>query len=153
MSRLRFDVALHPCPGRVVGGPPLIDAWGTWSTVVVPPDAAGTTMAADLDGALARLAALERAYVEPDGSFVWVGGGAEGPWQIDGNAYERHGCVLVVEVKGNCPGDILDHFLRVWGWPGQALVFQLVRAGVYLDEPTFRRHAAAAGMPAASGED
>ena len=98
-----------------------------------------------IDEALAGLAALEQACVEPDGSFVWVGPGGEGRWQIDGNAYERHGRVLVVETKGTCPVDVLDRFLAVWGWPGQPLAVQLVRAGVFVDEPTFRRHAAAVG--------
>jgi len=143
MIRIRFDVSLHPLPGDSIAGPPLVDPHGTWPTIVPPPAAAGMTMAADFETALDRLAALERAYVEPDGSFVWVGPGGEGRWQIDGNAYERHGRVLVVETKGTCPEEILDRFLAVWGWPGQALAVQLVRAGVFVDEPTFRRHAAA----------
>lgn len=143
MSNLRFDVSLHPLPGGAIFGPPLVDPRGTWPTIVPPADAAGMTMASDFEAALERLAALERAFVEPDGSFVWVGPGGQGRWQIDGNAYERHGRVLVVETKGNCPEEILDRFLTVWGWPGQDLAVQLVRAGVFVDEPTFRRHAAA----------
>lgn len=145
MSDLRFDVSLHPFPVGAVAGPPLVDAHGTWPTILPPVDAAGRTMTADFDEALARLAALERAYVEPDGSFVWVGPGGDGRWQIDGNAYEREGRVLVVETKGTCPEEILDLFLAVWGWPAQALAVQLVRAGVFVDPPTFRRHAVATG--------
>ena len=147
MRELRFDVSLHPLPGSAISGPPLVDPRGTWPTIVPPADAAGMTMTSDFDAALERLGALERAFVEPDGSFVWVGPGGEGRWQIDGNAYERHGHVLVVETKGSCPEDIFDRFLAVWGWPGQALAVQLVRAGVFVDEPTFRQHAAAHGLP------
>lgn len=143
MSDLHFDVSLHPLPAGAVAGPPLVDRRGTWPTIVPPAEAAGLTMASDFEAALERLAALERAYVEPDGSFVWVGPGGEGRWQIDGNAYERHGRVLVVETKGTCPEDVFDRFLEVWGWPTQPLAVQLVRAGVFVDEPTFRRHAAA----------
>jgi hypothetical protein len=142
MGNLFFDVSLHPLPDGAVAGSPLVDPRGTWPTIVPPAEAAGLTMTSDFELALERLAALERAFVEPDGSFVWVGPGGEGRWQIDGNAYERHGRVLVVEAKGNCPEDVLDRFLAVWGWPTQALAVQLVRAGVFVDEPTFRRHAA-----------
>lgn len=147
MRELRFDVSLHPLPGGAISGPPLVDPRGTWPTIVPPTDAAGMTMTSDFDAALERLAALERAFVEPDGSFVWVGPGGRERWQIDGNAYERNGHVLVVETKGSCPEDIFDCFLAVWGWPEQALAVQLVRAGVFVDEPTFRRHAAAQGLP------
>jgi hypothetical protein len=146
MGNLFFDVSLHPFPGGAVAGLPLVDPRGTWPTIVPPADAAGLTMASDFELALERLAALERAFVEPDGSFVWVGPGGEGRWQIDGNAYERHGRVLVVETKGTCPEDVFNRFLAVWGWPEQALAVQLVRAGVFVDEPTFRRHAVAEGQ-------
>ena len=145
MNQFRFDVSLHPFSGAAIAGAPLVDRHGTWPTIVPPAESAGMTMASDFEEALAGRAALERAFVEPDGSFVWVGPGGEGRWQIDGNAYERHGRVLVVETKGTCPVDVLDRFLAVWGWPGQPLAVQLVRAGVFVDEPTFRRHAAAVG--------
>ncbi len=145
MSELVFDVSLHPRPRGAVAGAMLRDARGDWPTLVVPREAAGERMAIDFDLALERLAALERLYVEPDGSFVWVGPGNEGRWQIDGNAYERLGRVLVVEVKGRCPIAEWDRFLNVWGWPADPLMVQLVRAGVFVDEPTFRRLAAVRG--------
>ena len=75
MCDLRFDVSLHPLPGGAISGPPLVDPRGTWPTIVPPTDAAGMTMTSDFDAALERLGALERAFVEPDGSFVWVGPG------------------------------------------------------------------------------
>ena len=76
MCDLRFDVSLHPLPGGAISGPPLVDPRGTWPTIVPPTDAAGMTMTSDFDAALERLGALERAFVEPDGSFVWVGPGS-----------------------------------------------------------------------------
>jgi hypothetical protein len=36
-----------------------------------------------------------------------------------------------------------DRLLGAFGWPSQPLLMQLVRAAVFLDEPTFRRHARA----------
>ena len=147
-----FEITLHALPAEPAPGPAFTDASGTWPTLAISKPALAVSMAAGFDDALADLAELERMYAEPDGSFVWTssndvetGDGTHARWQIDGNAYERHGRVLVVETKGTCPVDVLDRFLAVWGWPEQPLAVQLVRAGVFVDEPTFRRHAAAVG--------
>ena len=137
-GELVFDVSLHPRPGGAVPGEDLFDSNAAWPTLVMPRESAGETMAIGFDKALERLAALERLYVEPDGSFVWVGPGSERGWQVDGNAYERNGRVLVVEVKGRCPPAAWECLLAVWGWPEEALLVQLVRAGGFVDEPTFR---------------
>ncbi len=138
----RFDVVLHPLPGLAVPGESLADSRGTWPTIFLP--APGGTFAVGFDEALARLDALGRAFVEPDGSFVWVGPGGEGRWQLDGNAWERDGRVASVDVRGRCPPEELARFLDVWRSPGERLAVEVVRAGVCLDEPTFLRHAVAA---------
>jgi hypothetical protein len=39
-----------------------------------------------------------------------------------------------------------DRLLEAFGWPQQAMMMQLVRPAVFLDEPTFRRHARARGI-------
>ena len=150
MSLLTFDISLHPRPPGTAPGDSYRDDLGLWPTLVVPRDAAGEPLMIGFDEALDRLAGLDRLYVEPDGSFVWVGPGGEGRWQVDGNAYERHGRVLNVDVKGQCPAADWERFLRAWGWPMADLIVQLVRAGVFVDEPTFRRRALARG--AAPGE-
>lgn len=137
----RFDVVLHPLPGGLVAGERLADARGEWPTLLPP--ATGATFAVGFDEALARLDALGRAFVEPDGSFVWVGPGGEDRWQLDGNAWEREGRVASVDVRGRCPVEELVRFLAVWREAREPLVVELVRAGVFLDEPTFLRHAVA----------
>jgi hypothetical protein len=86
------------------------------------------------------LAALPRMFVEPDGSFVWVA--SSGPaWQLDGVLYDGAGRLWYVELKGRCPQEEFDRLLSALGWPQTAVVFQLVREAVELDEPAFRRHA------------
>ncbi|MFM8494120.1 MAG: hypothetical protein ACKOEM_01155, partial [Planctomycetia bacterium] len=57
----------------------------------------------------------------------------------------KDGRVLLVDLKGSCPPDALDRLLAAFGWPAEAVMFQLVQPAVFLDEPTFRRHAAARG--------
>lgn len=141
-----FEVTLHPRPVVAAGGPPLVDERGTWPTLTFPRDALGPPLAIGFDEALMGLAALPRAYAEPDGSFVWTSPADGIRWQVDGNLFERRGRVLLADLKGSCPPAALDRLLAVLGWPGQPLMFELVRAGVFVDEETFRRHAAARGI-------
>jgi hypothetical protein len=145
-----FEITLQARPVEAVPGPVVGDAWGTWPTILVPKESLATPMAVGFDDAIARLGALERLYAEPDGSFVWAssrgGGASDGRrWQVDGNAYDREGRVLLVDLKGSCPPAEFDLLLVAFGWPEQGLMFQLVRAATFLDEPTFRRHALARG--------
>ena len=88
---------------------------------------------------------------EPDGSFVWACSRSAEPadtgfWQVDGNAAERDGRLLLVDLKGSCPAAEFDRLLEAFGWPEQPVMMQLVRAAAFLDEATFRRHATARGL-------
>lgn len=146
-----FEITLQSLPPEAAPGPVVNDAWGAWPTILVPKEALASPMAVGFDDALERLAALDRLYAEPDGSFVWAcsrdgGASARRHWQVDGNAYERNGRVLLVDLKGSCPADEFDRLLVAFGWPGQVMMFQLVRAATFLDESTFRRHALARGV-------
>ena len=141
---LTFDIVVHPRPVDVRAGGDHADDRGRWPTLVIPPADLVEPLPIGFDECSARLDALPRLFVEPDGSFVWRGED-RGGWQVDGNLYERDGCVLYVELKGTCPAAAFDRLASAWGWPTAAFVAQLVRAGVFLDEATFRRHAAARG--------
>ena len=147
-----FEITLQSQPAEATAGPPLADAWGTWPTLDVPnKELLASPMAIGFDAAFERLAAIERLYAEPDGSFVWTcsrtgDGAAPTWWQVDGNAYERGGRVLLVDLKGSCPPADFDRLLGAFGWPGQPLMMQLVRSATFLDEASFRLHAAARGL-------
>jgi len=90
----------------------------------------------------AALDAIDRVFIEPDGSFVWSGETDAGRWQLDGHLYDRNERVLFVQIQGRCPRETLDHLLRILTWPQAALVFQLQREAVILLEDEFRRYAA-----------
>jgi hypothetical protein len=93
--------------------------------------------------AACRLESLDRMFLEPDGSFVWVGTAADGgAWQVDGNLIDRGDTLAHVELKGTCPEDRFGDILRCLGWPEFPLLFQLVRQGIHLDEAAFRAWAA-----------
>lgn len=141
----RFDVVLHPVAPGTRPGETHVDTRGSWPTIRLPVDGAGVTTSIGFDDALARLDALGRAFVEPDGAFVWVGPGGPGRWQVDGNAWERDGRVHAVEARGCCPLAELRRFLAVWRGPDESLAVEVLRAGIHLDEATFLRHAVSRG--------
>jgi hypothetical protein len=88
-----FEITLQSQPAEATAGPPLADAWGTWPTLDVPnKELLASPMAIGFDAAFERLAAIERLYAEPDGSFVWTcsrtgDGAARTWWQVDGNTF------------------------------------------------------------------
>lgn len=141
---LAFHATLHPRPESARLGVLHGDAWGTWPTLAVQP-VREATFPVGFDAALAALELLPRMFVESDGAIVWRGRAAAGEWQLDGTLSERTDRLAACELKGSCPPEALDELLAAVGWPGVAVMFELVRAGVWLDEATFRRHAAARG--------
>lgn len=140
-----FDATLHRLADAAPPGPLHVDPWGTWPTLSAAHARVATPFATGFDEAFSRLDRLERMFTEPDGSFVWTSPREGLSWQVDGNAFEKDGRVLLVDLKGSCPPGALDQLLAAFGWPAEPVMFQLVQPAVFLDEPTFRRHAAARG--------
>ena len=143
-----FDITLHGRgPGTSERSPleTYQDAWGSWPTLGVPNELLAEPMVIGFDESFDRLSRLERMYAEPDGSFVWTSPSDGVWWQVDGNAVEKDGRVLLVDLKGSCVASSFDHLLAAFGWPQQALMMQLVRSAMFLDEPTFRLHATCRG--------
>ncbi|MFM8634226.1 MAG: hypothetical protein ACKOEX_05385 [Planctomycetia bacterium] len=142
-----FEISVHHHPDSVLlPAAPYADAWGTWSTVAVPHDTLAVPLAMSFDDAIERLGRLDRMYAEPDGSFVWVSRREGLSWQVDGTVFDRSGRVVLVDMKGSCPPADFDRLLSCFGWPGERLLFQLVRPAVFLEENSFRSHALARGM-------
>lgn len=147
--RYLFHVTLHPRPPGATPAGVHADAWGTWPTLSRPEGASAGCFSLDFEAVLEALAELPRLFVEPDGAVVWAGGDPPATWQVDGTLLERGGRLAACEVKGSCPPDAFDRLLAVLGWPAVPVIAELVRAGVYLDEQTFRRHALARGSAGA----
>ena len=149
-SLYAFEIAIHARPEAAAAGPVFTDEWGSWLTLDLPKAALAAPLAIGFDEAFERLGRLERMFAEPDGSFVWAcsrtAAEESSPWwQVDGDAFERAGRVVLVDLKGSCPAEQFDRLLEAFGWPGQPVVMQLVRPSVFLAEATFRRHAEARG--------
>ena len=85
------------------------------------------------------LVRLPRMVFEPDGSFV-VSGDVEGRrWQVDGHLFDFAGRLHRMELHGECTPQTFEELLRCVGWPGQTLVFEMVREGETVEEGEFRR--------------
>lgn len=146
---LTFFVTVHALPPGIAAGAPItIDALSLNTLTVEREQLQSTTFDCSFEEASTRLAALERMYCEPDGSFVWVSSQNEPAWQIDGNLYDRNGRLLFVDLKGTCPNEQFERLLAALGWPNTPLMFQLTRDAVFLDETQFRRYASRPSAPA-----
>jgi hypothetical protein len=143
---LNFQATLHARSPEVAPGISLELRGLRLPTLIVPPVVLAHAFAITFEEATAALETLERMFVEPDGSFVWVSsnaiGGRPAPdWQLDGNLFDRNGRLLLVDLKGSCADAEFDQLLSAFGWPATPIMFQLSREAVFLDEPSFRRYA------------
>jgi hypothetical protein len=138
-----FHVTLHARSFEVqAGNRSIVTSDCEYRTLEVPQQALATTLPLSFEEAAAALTRLPRMYVEPDGSFVWVSSAGEPAWQVDGVLYDRDGRLLLVEMKGTCAPANLEQLLIAFGWPQAAVMFQLTREAVFVDDTTFRALAA-----------
>ncbi len=141
-----FQATLHARPAAAHIGGALKLADLEYTTLDVPQQALAAAFDLSFEEAMQALAQLPRMFIEPDGSFVWVSAANEPAWQVDGVLYDRDERLLLVELKGNCPAAALDQILAAVGWPATPVMFQLMRQGVFVDEPTFRAIAASGAV-------
>ena len=140
-----FQITIHARPSEAKEGGVVELGDKCYLTLDVPATALGTPFAISFETASETLVQLERMFLEPDGSFVWVSSAQERPWQLDGVLYDREGRLLYVDLKGACTPDDFDRLLAALGWPETPVMFQLVREAVFLDEDEFRRYAGLRG--------
>lgn len=106
----------------------------------IPPSALSHPLPRSFEEALAALERLPRFFIEPDGSFVWVGGrDDQSTWQLDGMLYDRHGRLLYLELKGSCPFSAFGELLISCGGEPSLFVVQLIRHAVVMEATEFAR--------------
>ena len=135
----RFHASVHARPPAVVPGSS-IELRGTTLATLRVAQSDALPFEVTFEQVEQRLSALPRMFLEPDGSFVWVGP-SEDRWQVDGNLSDDGVRLRYAELKGTCPATALDKLLDAMGWPRTSLMFQLVHLGVFLAEEEFRRFA------------
>jgi hypothetical protein len=140
MMRQPWHVTIHARPTDAAPGPLVNLAGATFQTLHLrgQPDA---PFERSFETVAQALGQLDRLFLEPDGSLVWVSPAGEPAWQLDCMLYDRAGRLLYVELKGECEERAFDRFLSALGWPETPVMFQLVRSAVLLDEAEFRRSA------------
>jgi hypothetical protein len=140
---LSFHATLHARSPEVSAGIPLELKGRRVTTLVVPVTALAHPFSLTFEQAVEALERLERMFVEPDGSFVWVSssGADDARWQIDGNLFDRNGRLLMVDLKGSCSEAEFDRLLSAFGWPATPVMFELIREAVFVDEDEFRGYA------------
>ena len=89
-------------------------------------------MSVSFEEVYGRLEALERAYLEPDGSFAWCGTGVS-HWKIEGMLYDNGQYVQRFEVTGACPLERWRELLACFDWPQQSLAAYLTTRQVFVD--------------------
>lgn len=135
---MRFDAVVHARPSREIDEQWFEIRGRKLPTLLVAPESLDQPFPVSFEEALDRMDRLPQLLIELDGSFVWSGVDAVGPWQLDGTVHDRNGRLLYVTVKGSCRESSWEQLLDCFGWPQQAVVIQSVREAVYFEEPQFR---------------
>ena len=105
----------------------------------VPPGGSSDLFLVSFEETCQRWTVLPQMFVEPDGSFIWTGAALAQPWQVEGCLYDRQSRLQYVELWGSCPESAFETMLTTLGWPSVAIMIQLVREAVFVDEADFRR--------------
>ncbi len=99
-----FYITIHAQPADASPGPSVeLSGRQVHTLQIAPATLSTTTFGCSFEAAQARLAALERMFIEADGSFVWASPQDRPAWQVDGNLYDRAGRLIYVDLAGNCP--------------------------------------------------
>ncbi len=136
----QFRISIHARPLGSIGSYPVVLAGEQYQGLQLEPTQQNASLQVSFEEAVERLERLPRMFIEPDGSFVWVGQHAASTWQLDGCLYDREQHVVYVDVAGTCPPQQFDQLLRACGWPDAQLVFQILQQAVFLEELDFRRY-------------
>ncbi len=135
-----WHVVLQAAPKHTTGGASWRRGELAISTLSLTASELQAPLPVTFETAIGALEQLPQMFCEPDGWFDWTSPPDQPRWQISGQLHDRGDALSHVEVKfdGAVSPTQLDAFLSAFGWPERALVFQLAREGVYLDEARFR---------------
>ncbi len=136
-----FHITIHAAPSPVESHNTIDLRGREYRPLRIVPGELSAPLSVTFDDCLDALARLPQMFCEPDGSVVWTSPPREDRWTVNGQLTDGAGHLHTVELKGTCPADQFDQLLAALGPPEAALVFQLMREGIFLDEAEFRRWA------------
>ena len=134
-----FHIALHALNDRALAAASPLDIDGHLiNTLDVAAIREADPFQISFEEIAEQLAAFDRLFLEPDGSFVWRGD--KRGWQIDGLLFDHLDQVRYIELKGWCPE---QSFRRITSLLRQRretrLVVQLFRQATLLEASEFHR--------------
>ena len=138
-----FHASIHARPDDCQPGPPLEAAGERFATCSFRPSGwARARSRRSFEEVAAELARLERMYIEPDGSFVWVSSHGEAALADRWQFARSPGAGAVGRRQGKLPGRAIRPVARRrWAGRGRRSYFNWSDAAVFLDEAEFRRWA------------
>ncbi|MCA9167505.1 MAG: hypothetical protein KDB23_07540 [Planctomycetales bacterium] len=134
-----WHITIHAHPGKEVPQSSTAVRQRELLRLELPSEWLTLPMSLSFDTVLARLEQLPRLYIEPDGSFIWIGPQGPDQWKFDGQLHDSTGGLMTIELKVSGTDPELDAILGCLDWPEKAYVFQLVREGIYLDHAQVRQ--------------
>jgi hypothetical protein len=135
-----FHISLHARPEGFFRDELSQIAGRSIRQIVLPVAAMTRPLPITFEVAVEKLGSLPRLYVEPDGSFVWVSGGSDDLWQLDGMLWDRGEALQYVELKGYCSQAAWQQLIATLPVDTGMLLVQLIEHAVYLSESEFRRY-------------
>lgn len=126
---MEFHVSWHRCPNEYAYGPEWAGPSGLIPTLALTGGELTHPWAFSFEEAVEALAAMERLYAEPDGSFVWRPAAGQ---QVDGQLFDRAGRLAYVELHGRCDAGRVDQLFAALNPAQEPLAVQLTRDGVIL---------------------
>ena len=134
-----FHITIHACPDQTISSKRhRFDAIDV-EVLTIDPSCLTVPFVSTFDNVSSQLSALERVFLEPDGSFVLVSSKGRSDWYLDGLLTDGRTNLMSVELKGVAPWDVFEPLLKTLDWPEQDVILQEMRRGCFFSVEEFRR--------------
>jgi len=131
---MSVHLVVHAAPERMLTCSEVTLGGHSLEALSLPTSWLSRPLAVSFDEVLSRLEQLPRLYIEPDGSFIWIGPTGPAEWKIDGQLHDSASGLMTIELKVEGDSPDLCAIFHCLDWPAESLVFQLVREGIYVDD-------------------
>ncbi len=131
-----FHIIVRPSEGRLPASK--IDIRGAEVlTYRLDSDSGAAGFSVSYEELSQKLSQIERLFIEPDGSFVWVSPDNT-EQKLNGQITDDGKHVMFLELRGNCPFHSMEPVLAGLGWPTCRLLFQQLPEANLFDEEGIR---------------
>jgi hypothetical protein len=136
---MSWHLTIHARPECEIARRPAVVRLREVSVLELPSHWLTSVLPVSFEHVVQRLEQLPRLFIEPDGSFIWIGPRGPEQWTIDGQLHDSAQGLMTVELKIRGTQPAIDDVLRCLDWPATRIVWQLVREGIYVDHDSLCR--------------